>query len=118
MIRCYHPNCVSIGAEEHHITYEPPVIVLLCKKHHEQITIINGQQSRKIHEQLSNRHRWWIWYQWLAGKIHARKTARAMAYISDNPFYELELEGRSVCHKHELPVVYDGSKCWMCQRKI
>ena len=84
MIRCYHPNCTKMGEEKHHITYSPEVTVLLCKKHHVQITIINGQQARRIHSELSNRHRWWIWYQWLSGKLHARRTERALEWIAEN----------------------------------
>jgi len=35
------------GRHEHHITYDPPVTKYLCIQHHEEITIINGQQARK-----------------------------------------------------------------------
>jgi len=26
--------------------------------------MLNGQQARKYRHELSNKHRWWIWYQW------------------------------------------------------
>lgn len=78
--RCAFPSCTDWGVHEHHITYDPPVTKRLCFRHHEEITIINGQQARKYRRTLSNRHRWWAWYQWTNGNLKARRTRRALEY--------------------------------------
>lgn len=67
----------------HHVTYQPEVIKLLCVKHHEEITMINGIQGRKYRRSLSNKHRWWIWFQWIEGKLKPRRTQKAMEYIEE-----------------------------------
>jgi hypothetical protein len=79
--RCCYPGCTEFADHDHHITYEPEVIKPVCRSHHEQITIINGQQGRKYHRALSNKHRWWIWYRWLAGTMKGRRTRKALEYI-------------------------------------
>src|SRR5260221_4725489 len=81
--RCAFPGCGEWGGHQHHITYDPPVIEPLCVGHHQQITILNGQQARKYRHELSNRHRWWIWHQWIAGKLKVRRTQKALEYIEE-----------------------------------
>lgn len=82
-IRCVFPGCKDVGLHRHHITYDPDVIVTLCERHHEDITIVNGQQARKYKRPLTDRWRWWIWHQWLEGNLKPRRTAKAMDYIED-----------------------------------
>jgi hypothetical protein len=92
-MRCCFPECDQEAEHRHHVTYSPVVIKLLCRKHHEDITIINGQQSRKNRRRtgryrseyvyLSNKHRWWIWFQWLEGKLKPRRTEKALEYIEN-----------------------------------
>jgi hypothetical protein len=79
--QCAFPGCKEFGAENHHITYNPEVTKRLCTVHHEEITILNGHKGRAIRHGLSNRHRWWIWHQWLEGKLKVRRTKKAMEYI-------------------------------------
>jgi hypothetical protein len=74
---------VEWAVHEHHVTYEPVVTKHLCVRHHEEITIINGQQARRIRITLSNKHRWWIWFQWVEGKLKARRTQKALEYIEE-----------------------------------
>lgn len=81
--RCAFPGCKEFATERHHITYEPEVVKNLCAKHHDEITIVNGQQARKYKTPLSNKHRWWIWYQWLEGGLKPRRTQKALEYIDE-----------------------------------
>jgi hypothetical protein len=85
--RCCYPNCGQYADHQHHVTYTPEVTKALCRAHHEDITIINGQQARKYRRGLSNRHRWWIWFQWQEGKLKPRRTRKALDYIAvwDDP---------------------------------
>ncbi len=78
--RCSFPGCTAFGDHDHHITYEPPVIKALCRKHHEDITIINGAQSRRCGT-LRNNQRWAIWFKWRAGELKPRRTKLAMDWI-------------------------------------
>lgn len=80
---CAFPGCKERGEHRHHITYDPEVTKYLCARHHEEITILNGQQSRKYRRELSNRHRWWVWFQWTQGKMKVRRTKRALEYIEE-----------------------------------
>ena len=81
--RCAFPSCTDWGEHQHHITYDPPVTKRLCVQHHEEITIINGQQARKYRRSLSNKHRWWIWFQWIEGKLKPRRTRKALEYTEE-----------------------------------
>jgi hypothetical protein len=81
--RCSFPGCTNSALHDHHITYDPEVIKPLCRLHHEEITIINGIQARKYRRGLSNKHRWWAWYQWTQGKLKPRRTKKAMEYLED-----------------------------------
>jgi hypothetical protein len=81
--RCAFPGCLVPGRHEHHITYDPPATKRLCVRHHEEITIINGQQARKYRRSLSNKHRWWAWYQWIEGKLKPRRTRKALEYTGE-----------------------------------
>ena len=80
--RCCYPTCGQYADHRHHVTYMPEVIKPLCRAHHEDITIINGQQARKYRRGLSNKHRWWIWLQWREGKLKPRRTRKALDYIA------------------------------------
>jgi hypothetical protein len=94
--RCDYPGCVAYREHDHHVTYDPEVIKPLCRLHHEEITIINGQHARKYRRPLSNRQRWWIWYQWRDGKLKARRTRKAQEYIEEwDQNMNLEAERRT-----------------------
>lgn len=81
---CFFPGCIKLADHQHHIIYFPEEVTKpLCRQHHEEITILNGQQARKCRHELSNSHRWWIWYQWLEGKLKPRRTARALEYLEE-----------------------------------
>jgi hypothetical protein len=90
--RCAFPGCGEWGDHQHHITYDPPVIKWLCIGHHEQITILNGQQARKYRVPLSNRFRWRIWFQWTQGKMKVRRTQKALEWTEywQRPVVQLE----------------------------
>jgi hypothetical protein len=81
--QCTFPGCTDSSAHKHHVTYEPEVIKPLCRQHHEEITILNGQQARKYRRGLSNKQRWWIWHQWARGTLKVRRTRKALEYIED-----------------------------------
>jgi len=74
--RCEFPGCKEWADHRHHIVYNPDVVTNLCFRHHEEITFLNGQQGRKIRHQLSNRHRWFIWYQFIGGR-KVRRTRKS-----------------------------------------
>jgi len=42
--------------------------------------MLNGIHARKVRHTLSNRHRWFIWYQWIEGK---RKPRRKLTNFCD-----------------------------------
>jgi len=81
--RCCFSGCAELADHTHHVTYSPEVTKPLCRKHHEGITILNGQQARKVRHGLSNKHRWWIWFQWVEGKLKPRRTRKALEYIEE-----------------------------------
>src|SRR5260370_34749028 len=81
--RCAYPGCLAWGAHNHHITYDPEVKKWLCVRHHEEITILNGQQGRKYGRGLSNKHRGRIWYQWTQGKLKVRRTRLSLEWIEE-----------------------------------
>ncbi len=81
--RCFFVGCSEFADHTHHVTYNPEVTKPLCHRHHEEITILNGQQARKVRHELSNKHRWWIWFQWLEGKVKVRRTKKALEYIEE-----------------------------------
>jgi hypothetical protein len=86
-IRCSFPGCIEFGEHSHHVTYEPEVVKPLCRLHHEEITIINGQQARKYRRGLSNKWRWRNWYAWTRGELKPRRTQKALEWLAewDNP---------------------------------
>ena len=112
--RCCFPRCPEFADHTHHITYHPEVTKPLCRPHHEEITILNGQHARRVRHELSNKHRWWIWYQWLEGKLRVRRTKKALEYIeewdrmttpqSDSRFATPDLAGRLRTGQTEIPV--------------
>jgi len=69
--------------DKHHAVYDPyGVIKPLCRKHHEDITIINGIQARKKHRKLRNNERWAIWYAWQRGELKPRRTKKALEWLN------------------------------------
>lgn len=80
---CSFPGCSNFGDHNHHIVYDPAVIRPLCITHHKEITMLNGLQARKIRRELGRRHRWWIWFQWIAGKLKPRRTKKALEWVRD-----------------------------------
>jgi hypothetical protein len=82
-LKCAFPGCEKYAAHDHHITYDPEVIKGLCARHHEEITILNGQHGRKNRSPLSNKYRWWIWYQWTQRKMKVRRTRKSVEWIED-----------------------------------
>jgi hypothetical protein len=81
---CEFPGCTRRGDHRHHIVYHPEEVVkLLCREHHAEITMLNGIHGRRVRHQLSNSHRWWLWYQWIAGKLKPRRTRKALEYIEE-----------------------------------
>src|SRR5208282_2009120 len=81
---CFFPGCTRLADHQHHIVYFPEEVTKpLCRPHHEEITILNGQQGRKCRHELSNSHRWWIWYRWLEGRLKPRRTAQALEYLEE-----------------------------------
>lgn len=81
--RCAFPGCSEWGDHQHHITYNPEVIKWLCFGHHEQITILNGQQARKYRVPLSNKFRWRIWYAWIRGEVKIRRTHKSLEWTRE-----------------------------------
>lgn len=67
--RCKFPGCPNAGSEGHHVTYEPPVIFPLCKGCHRDITVVNVNAGAKQRRQLTNKQRWFLWFQWTQGKL-------------------------------------------------
>jgi len=43
--------------------------------------MLNGIHGRRVRHQLSNNHRWWIWYGWLKGELKLRRTRKAREYV-------------------------------------
>lgn len=80
-LRCSFPGCLEFGDHGHHIVYDPDVIKPLCVKHHEEITMLNGLQARRIRRALTRKHRWWIWFRWTEGKLKPRRTKRALEWV-------------------------------------
>jgi hypothetical protein len=78
--RCAFPGCQEWCSHNHHITYDPEVTKRLCVRHHEEITILNGQQARKYRVPLSNKFRWRIWFQWTQGKMKVRRTRKSLEW--------------------------------------
>jgi len=81
---CCYPGCIEFGGHQHHVTYDPECKKPLCDKHHREITHLNGIQSRKYnYAKLTNKFRWWIWYQWLEGKLKPRRTRKAQEWTNE-----------------------------------
>ena len=80
---CAFPACTGLGEHEHHVIYRPPVTKRLCRQRHEEITMLNGIQGRKVRHTLTDQHRWWIWYQWTQGRLKPRRTKKALQYVQE-----------------------------------
>lgn len=82
--KCEFPGCTRHYDHGHHIVYYPEEVVKpLCREHHAEITMLNGIHARRIRHELSNNHRWWLWHQWIAGKLKPRRTRKALEYIEE-----------------------------------
>jgi hypothetical protein len=82
--RCCFPLCSEFGGHQHHVTYDPECKKPLCGKHHKEITHLNGIQSRKYnYAKLTNKFRWWIWFQWIEGRLKARRTKLAQEWTKE-----------------------------------
>jgi hypothetical protein len=64
------------------VTYDPELIKPLCGAHHDEITILNMQQSRKYRQELSNAFRWRLWYEWIDGR-KVRRTEKSVEDLAD-----------------------------------
>lgn len=82
--RCVFPGCTRRGDHRHHIVYFPErVVKILCREHHAEITMLNGIHARRVRHQLATNHRWWLWYQWIAGNLKPRRTRKALEYVEE-----------------------------------
>lgn len=79
---CHATGCDERGAHFHHVTYRPTAGFKLCVKHHKDITVCNINAANKIRRKLSNKHRWFIWSQWLKGAIEPVYDANALRYLA------------------------------------
>jgi len=53
--------------DRHHVTYNPPREVNLCRRHHEQITVLNGQLYVR---ECANWFQCAVFELWLMGYFH------------------------------------------------
>lgn len=82
-LRCSFPGCKNFADHTHHVVYDPDVTKPLCRKHHEDITIINGIQGRKYRRSLSRKQRFFIWYGFLEGRFKPKRTKKALEYLQE-----------------------------------
>jgi len=66
---CKFPGCTAPATHPHHVTYRPPCVFKLCAHHHREITVCNVNRAELTRCRLTNRHRWWIWGQWVRGEL-------------------------------------------------
>lgn len=78
---CHVYGCENYASDFHHVTYRPVAGFYLCPTHHKEITVCNTNGAERSRKKLSNKHRWWIWNQWLNGELTPRYTANAMRYL-------------------------------------
>jgi hypothetical protein len=77
LMRCYKPGCRRAGSECYVIAFEPYSTVKLCKRHYEEITLINTLMQTEYERYTTNDFfRWHIWYRWLHGELKVRKTGK------------------------------------------
>lgn len=88
--KCSYPGCKEVADHEHHIygSDNPDPVkksktAWLCKRHHEDITILNGKEARRIHKILSDKHRGFIWFKWCNGEMKPRRTKKALEYLEE-----------------------------------
>lgn len=88
--KCIYPDCKDDADHEHHIfgsdNFDPEKrkkTEWLCKRHHEDITILNGKEGRRVRHSLSDRHREFIWDKWINGEMKPRRTKKALEYVRD-----------------------------------
>lgn len=91
---CEFPECTTPAAHLHHIVYDDPEATAnLCRKHHEDITIINGAKARaaksgynwryRHYQKLTDYQRWTIWEGWLRGELKPKRTKKALEWLAD-----------------------------------
>ena len=107
---CAFPGCDRDGIQRHHVTYVPEVVKPLCDLHHGQITAIHGMESRRYHyRELSNNHRWHMWYGFIKGEIKPRKSHLTEAWQTGM----MCLECRSRSLKKSRDMFSSGE--WCCK---
>lgn len=96
---CEFPDCKTPPVHMHHIVYDEydedgkEWTVPLCRKHHEDITIINGAKARATrsgwnwryqqYRKLTNWERWEIYDGWIMGRFKPKRTKKALAYLKN-----------------------------------
>jgi hypothetical protein len=78
--KCPVPGCEEAATEGHHILYDyhqhGPVIKDLCPEHHRWITRRQSHAARKKRRSLSEKQRWFFWYELTGGRMRRpRSTA-------------------------------------------
>ena len=71
--RCPVKGCKQAATEDHHILYDHhqggPVIRGLCCEHHAWITRCQSHAARKQHKELSQKQRWFFWFELVEGRM-------------------------------------------------
>lgn len=68
-------KCKFLGCEEtenlegHHVIYPDGPLAFLCAKHHLWLTAINSHQARKQKKALTEKQRWYLFYNFIEGKL-------------------------------------------------
>ena len=72
--------CNQAAVENHHILYDQdqggPVIRGLCTEHHAWITRRQSHAARKQHRELSEKQRWFFWFELVEGRMKRPRRTR------------------------------------------
>jgi hypothetical protein len=87
--KCPVPGCEEAATEGHHILYDyhqhGPVIERLCPEHHRWITRRQSHAARKQRHALSEKQRWFFWYELKGGKMRRpRSTALDREWVEQS----------------------------------
>jgi hypothetical protein len=82
-VGCKFPDCAADPTHPHHVTYRPSCVFRLCAAHHREITVCNINRAHLVRCRLSNRHRWWVWNEWRAGRLRPIFDANAERWMKD-----------------------------------
>lgn len=70
---CPVKGCGQAATVEHHVLYDyhegGPVTKRLCPDHHDWITRRQAHAARKQRHDLSERQRWFFWYELIEGRM-------------------------------------------------